>query len=241
MCIPGHFPFPDCNLVNSGLLLVTTGYNDGGRLKTTEVVDLDSQDLPVPTFQNYSKSLDGAVGGWVRKLFIVCGGYVDGEDFSKECYKIGIESISLHGNMKEKRGFAASIELADKLWVLGGQDGSKTLASTEYIHHNGSQEDGPDLPIDLYGHAAIKINETHSMIIGGHGIGKTWFYSHLIGQWIDGPNLLKARQYHSVGLITRMEDTSIVVTGGFNSGTGELDSVEILDIDGTAWTSGELL
>ena len=73
---------------------------------------------------------------------------------------------------------------------------------------------------------------------------KTWFYLHLSGQWIDGPDLLQAREEHSVGLITddtASHKTFIVVTGGTGgSPIRTLDSVEILDIEGTAWILGKL-
>ena len=76
-----------------------------------------------------------------------------------------------------------------------------------YVLH----EDGPDLPI-----AAIKINETHSMLIGEYSssdeIAKTWF---------DLSNSVE------------------LITGDYNYGI--LDSVEILDKEGTAWISGKLL
>ena len=107
----------------------------------------------------------------------------------------------------------------------------------------GSQQ-GPDLPIGLWGHTATKINTTTSIVIGGYSSGasaKTFFYSHQNGQWINGPNLIQARRYHSACLVTDSvtQESFIVVTGAYNS--GYLDSVEILDKYGTVWTSGKLL
>ena len=228
------------------LIVVTTGMNClDCYLNTTEVLNLGSQEAPVPTYQNHSKSIEGATGGWVGNQFIVCGGYVDGGGVSKECSKIGKET-SFHGYMKVTRWHAASIALTDKLWVLGGHDGITTiLSSSEYILHDGSQVNGPELPMALWNHAAININETHSMLISGYGgnhnTEKTWFYSHLTGQWIRGPDLLQARTTHSVGLITDSVtlETFTVVTGGANF--NGLNSVEILDKEGTAWISGKLL
>ena len=218
---------------------------DNEYIKTTEIVNLGSQDAQVPTYQNLSIPSDGAIGGWVGNQFIICGGMVHEEKgFSNECYKIGKEMVTFHGTMKEKRWYAASIVLTNKLWVLGGIGGGSFLSSSEYILLDGSQEDGPDLPTTLAYHAAININETHSMVIGGADgtvlfVAKTWFYLHLTGQWIDGPDLLQERRHHSVGLITDRvtEETLIVVTGGVNSG----NSVEILDQAGTKGISGNLL
>ena len=163
----------------------------------------------------------------------------------KECYKIGKVGVSLHGNMREARHSAASIVLGDKLWVLGGWNGNRLLASSEYILHDGSREDGRNMPMALGAHAAIKINETHSMVIGGNNNGgysaRTWFYEHLTGHWSAGPNLLRARRHLSAGLITDSVtlETFIVVTGGYNP-NGIFDTVEILDKQGTAWIWGKL-
>ena len=111
--------------------------------------------------------------------------------------------------------------------------------------HDGSYEEGPDLPIDVSGHSAIKINVSTSMLIGGEtndGYSrKTWFFSHLTGEWIDGPTLSHSRAYHSLGLLTDSvtNEQFIVVSGGYNFKT--LKSVEILDKEGVAWKTGNLL
>ena len=58
------------------------------------------------------------------------------------------------------------------------------LNSTEYILESGESLPGPDLPLQLSGHAMLRINETFSMIIGGavnvnftyaYGLDKTCF------------------------------------------------------------------
>ena len=129
---------------------------------------MDSKNVQAPTYQNHSKAVQGAIGGFIANQFIICGGYIDGEDVIKECYNIGTTNTTLHGNMKKKRFHAASIVLADRLWILGGRDGnSNFLKSTEYILHDGRQEDGPDMPIGLVQHAFIQINETSFMLVGG--------------------------------------------------------------------------
>jgi NAD-specific glutamate dehydrogenase len=152
-------------------LLISTGDGDAGNLlKSTEVLNLYSKDAQVPTYQNHTISMGGAKGGFVANQFITCGGYNDGGyGVLKECYKIGATSTSLHGTMKEKRESAASIVLTDKIWILGGRDDNfYNFKSTEYILHDGSQEDGPDLPISLNNHAAIQINDTHFILVGGN-------------------------------------------------------------------------
>ena len=163
------------------------------------------------------------------------------------------ESVSFHGNMEKKRSYAASIVLDESLWILGGYNSNREI-TTEYISaYDGTYEAGPDLPIALHMHSAIKINETTSMLIGGSTkdgyTEKTWFYLHLTGQWIDGPDLLQARGYHTAGFITDSvtQESFIVVVGGYAYpyvSIGDLDSVEFLKnghMDHwTHWMSGNL-
>ena len=230
-------------LETPSLLIVSTGYGNGGYLKSTEVLNLGSE--MTPSFQDNLKSLFGATGGWVGNGFIVCGGYVDGEGYSKECHKIGKEETVKIGDMMMKRGYAASIVEGERIWILGGYGDSNSKTTSEFFSVNdGSSEQGPDLPIGLYGHTATKINSTTSIVIGGYSGGysaKTFFYSHQNGQWINGPNLIQARRLHAACLVTDSvtQESFIVVTGGY--GSGYLDSVEILDKYGTVWTSGKLL
>ena len=237
--------------VFSNFLLVSTGSVNVGNLKNTEVLNFDSKDAQVPTYQNHLKSMNGATGGFLENKFITCGGFggeLLQESFINECYKIETNVTSFHGNMKEKRHHAASIVMGKKLWILGGEDENyDKLKTTEYISHDGKQEDGPDLPIGLMGHAVIQINEYNFMLVGGTNsdgfnscTNKTWFYSN--GNWKDGPTLTNKRTDHSVGQIrdSITQDSYIVVSGGLD-GSKSLKDTEILKIGGSAWKTGKLL
>ena len=176
-------------LETPSLLIVSTGYGNGGYLKSTEVLNLGSE--MTPSFQDNLKSLFGATGGWVGNGFIVCGGYVDG-DYSKECHKIGKEETVKIGDMMKKRYRAASIVEGERIWILGGLGDDHSKTTSEFISVNdGSSAQGPDLPIGLWGHTATKINSTTSIVIGGYSGGysaKTFFYSHQNEQWINFPS-----------------------------------------------------
>ena len=232
-------------LVFSNFLMVSTGYGFGGLIENTEVLDLYSKDAQVPIYQNHSIPMSESTGGFVANKFITCGGAVE-KGVLRECYNIGKANASLHGIMKYSRKNTASIDLANKLWVLGGMDvyGS-LLNSTEYISHDGEQEDGPDLPITLASLQVIQVNENDFMLFGGIDklggyTNKTWVYSNK--NWADGPALMKARFYHSVGKVRDavMLKDYIVVTGG-TDGAYIFKDTEILEVDGTAWNAGKLL
>ena len=226
------------------LILISTGYNKQQyELKSTEVINLDTQVSQVPSYQNHLNSLFAATGGWVGNKFIVCGGLLqyNTADISKECYIIGKETTVKHGDMMEKRAFAASIVLDESLWILGGK-GSPTT-SEFFFANDGSSKEGPALPIGIHRTAAIKINTTTSMLISGYcssgNCAKTYYYLHESSQWINGPDLIQFRNRHSACLIkdSVTQESFIVVTGGIAAGD-ILDSVEILNIHGPQWTSG---
>ena len=108
-------------------------------------------------------------------------------------------------------------------------------ASSEYIKLSGSSP-GPDLPITMYDeYAIVAINRTHSMVVGGlklewqsYVVDWTYFYDHGNQQWIHGPKLIQARQFHAVGIVNdKVTMTNLViVTGGYLD--YNLDSTEIL-------------
>ena len=71
---------------------------------------------------------------------------------------------------------------------------------------------------------------------------KTWYYSNLTGQWTNGPDLLKGRYFHSVGIVTDSvtQIQYIIVTGGVTDDTSA-KTVEILEKGGTEWKHGKYL
>ena len=235
--------------------MVTTGLSDivdenyDGRLKNTEVLNLDSKAVRVPIYQNHSQDLRGAVGGFVANKFITCGGkYNQAASTIKQCYKIGTTNTSHHGTMNKNRYLAAAVVLADKVWILGGLDeNNDPLKYTEYIFHNGAQEDGPEMKVPLQAHTSIQINETAYMVAGGMDSGgiteQTWVYSNESGLWVEGPVLNKRRYYHSIGRIrdSVTHKDYIVVTGGMSEPEFHLKDTEILEIYGTEWKSGKHL
>ena len=220
-------------------MVVTSGYGDSGYLSQTETLAIGDNSDP-PIYPDHPRRIDGATGGFLHHDFITCGGYVSDEGYTDKCFKLGSEEP--FATMMTKRGYAASIILEpEKLWILGGIDGSSRLSSTEYIYADGRNEEGPPMPIALAYHAIVKINDTTSLLVGGYTGSarsqKSWYYN---GNWMVGPNLQKARSSHSVGIIRDQvtDQVYIVVAGGY---PGPTSDVEILSVTGNAWETGNLL
>ena len=228
-------------------MVVTSGYN-GNTLSKTETLTIGNNAQPPFQYPDHPRKIHGAIGGFLNKDFVTCGGLDSVEGYTDKCYMLGSEVP--FATMMRKRWTAVSIVLSstvledEKIWILGGYDGDSGLASTEYIFSDGRNEEGPPLPIALYGHAMVKINETTSFLVGGyrHGIGKSqksWFYDK---KWIDGPDLKVARNGLSLGIIRDSVTLHeyVVATGGYDD-SSYLNDVEILDLQENKWEPGELL
>ena len=229
-------------------LIITTGYYHppypeySGHLSQTETLSIKNNGDP-PNYPDHPRKIYGATGGFLHKNFITCGGDDSVEGVTNYCYKLGSEGT--FATMMSERYAAASVVLEpEKIWVLGGSNSnSSKLSTTEYIFSDGRNEEGPPMPIALATHAMVKINQSTSILVGGN-VGwfvkskRTWFYD---GNWIEGPDLQKARFQHSVGTLRDpvTDQVYVVVAGGYDG--SYLNDVEILRVAGTAWETGKLL
>jgi hypothetical protein len=222
---------------------VTTGRNSDGRQTTSEIADLTVKGgNKCHNWPDFPISVLAATGGLIGDTVIICGGN-DGSWDNDECYSLTSEKATLVTHMSVGRYFAASIVLNDNtLWVTGGLN-IGYLASTDYVKMTGTMP-GPDLPMALWLHAMVAINNTCSMVIGGESSGggtsaSTFFYDHNEGEWTTGPSLMQARRWgHAAGIVTDevTDENFVAVTGGY--GSGYLDSTEILQ-DGN-WVQGNI-
>ena len=193
---------------------------------------------------NIPISVDGATGGHIGNNVMICGGYDGTPGYENECYSLTSEKATLVTQMSERRGFPASIVInQNTLWVTGGNNENyDVLASTEYITMTGTMP-GPDLPINLWCHAMVAINNTCSMVIGGvdeNGYDSflTFYINNNDGEWIYGPSLIESRRIHAAGIVTDevTDEDFVAVTGGH--GFGYSDTTEILQ-DGN-WVQGNI-
>ena len=83
-------------------------------------------------------------------------------------------------------------------------------------------------------HKMVTINNQLTMIIGGYSSGnyyaETYYFNHSNEQWIDGPPLNQAREFHAAGIITDEAtlERLVIVTGGYDGGSNYLKSTELL-------------
>ena len=221
-------------------MVITSGKNSQS-LSNTETLAFDSNTEP-PIYPDHPRKIVGSTGGFLHQDFITCGGLDSVEGTTNKCYMLGSEG-SFATMMTERRWAASIILEPGKLWILGGKKGQNTvLSTTEYIFSDGRNEEGPQMPIAVSHHAVVKINDTTSFLVGGYTLpGKskrTWYYD---GNWVDGPNLQRARDVHSVGIIrdSVTDQVYLVVAGGIT--WESINDVDIIDLQENKWEQGKLL
>ena len=136
----GFYFFP---LVTVSKVLITTGRNEDGKQRSSEVLDLtikgsnECKNWPVYPITG----VDGATGGVIGESVLICGGVSDVSNqgsYIDECFSLNRKSVKHATYMSVPRVRAASIVIDDTtLWVTGGstfnENGPAILASTEFI------------------------------------------------------------------------------------------------------------
>ena len=230
--------------MTAGLSKINSNYQF---VSKTETLTIGNNSQPQSQYPDHQRKINGGTGGFLNQDFITCGGDDSDEGrITNKCYLLGSEEP--FATMMTRRQHAASIiQEPGKLWILGGKseyDGSSSrLSSTEYIFADGRNEEGPPMPIALEYHAMAKINDTTSILVGGLiGSGarskRTWYYD---GKWLEGPDLEKARNSLSVGIIRDSVTDQVYVVAAGGSDGSILNDVQILSVTGTAWETGNLL
>jgi hypothetical protein len=230
-------------------VMVTTGLHVGS--KKIEIIDLkDPTNVCQPSFMaDYQiDELTGASGGLLtNNNALICGG--DGRCFSIIKYSSITPVLRLRG----PRGGAASVVWnSTTLWLTGGSHGNSGITkSTEFVQLTGTTR-GPDLPLGVYGHCLVSLNDTTALLIGGQGGSDgtfsvnskaTFYYNTDHNTWTDGPPLITGRGGHSCALFKSPQHgntDTVIVTGGYNGNLDYLASTEFLNLESSnSWESGK--
>ena len=137
-----------------------------------------------------------------------------------------------------------SAQTPSTLKYLDNKDGG-ILDSSEFLSVDSSVgSQGPTLPIKMKSFCAVKYSEHHVYIIGGLTETAEWSNNVFISNpmegftYIQGPALKTKRSLHTCGLMTKGQQSKIVVAGGYD-GNNHLSSVEIFDPTINIWISGK--
>jgi deoxycytidylate deaminase len=158
-----------CFVIAGPLILVATGYSSTDKC---QVIDVSSS-TSCGNLPSYPFSMSQAAGGVINNTPIICGGYRPSASPSQldSCYRFNANSNSwnLHSTMTARRSQHAATVMKDALFISGGYDGNGNgLASTEFIHADGSVTSGPSLPVARRGHCMVTLHDSKVIIIGAN-------------------------------------------------------------------------
>jgi hypothetical protein len=158
-----------CFVISGPLILVATGSSFTDKC---QVIDVSSS-TSCANLPSYPYSMWGAAGGVINNTPIICGGRISSgfPTQQESCYRFNENSNSwnLHCTMTSRRSIHAATVMKDALFISGGFDGSSNrLASTEFIHANGSVTSGPNLPVARHGHCMVTLHDSKVIIIGAN-------------------------------------------------------------------------
>ena len=159
-----------CFVISGPLILVATGVLSSSTDKC-QVIDVSSS-TSCGNLPSYPYSMYLAAGGVINNTPIICGGRISSgfPTQQESCYRFNENSNSwnLHCTMTSRRSIHAATVINDTLFISGGVDGILKLASTEFIHADGTVTSGPNLPEARNGHCMVTLHDSKVIIIGAN-------------------------------------------------------------------------
>ena len=234
-----------CSIIfTANRFLVVGGYLASSSGPSTEVIDLANPSLTCNSFGELGTEQAYSVGGLLENTPIVCGG--SHSSIRQSCLIFG-QSQTM--TMTEPRRYAVSVVLnTTTMWVMGGQDDSNYLSSTELITLEKAVS-GPSLPHAVSSHCAVKFNESQIYVIGGRVNGTytndVYVFNPLDNfSYIHHSAMNYQRAFHGCAVKNDGESLVIVAAGGYGKlsssfSYANLDSVEILDPSLGQWIIGK--
>ena len=211
----------------------------------THAIDPTSNELySLPTFPH---PCNKPVGYFTNHSVIVCAGKdcIFELDYpislSNSCYILDQDQWKPMDIQVQPTFHPASINIQDKLWIIGGGDGYIVpTTTTEYLdlqNHDGFRS-GPDLPIGLKLHCVTRLSDSSVMVIGGYTqtsglydsiLKNTFVFDFETDQWRTGPPNLYRRGSPGCATFKIGNEYAVVTTGGYSPDTKSFhNSTELL-------------
>ena len=178
----------------------------------SEIVNIANATTECVNWHSFSQELFGATGGFLGTAALICGGQKNG--YENKCYVLTQTTISYNAyHLYVGRSGASSIVVnSTHMWVLGGDSTTSYGASisggqssTEYITMEDGHSYGPTMPLTNYNFAAVKLNSSSFLMIGGRTnvadpSDRTYYYDSTTDNWNWGPYLNQKRYSHAAAV-----------------------------------------
>ena len=252
-------------LVIGGMTFEWNYISDVEKIDPNKMSSKCEKPMPYPTlYPTYGHTAQA----FPDQSVLSCGGSEGHPIYLNSCYEYNPIDLnwSYVTNMIYYRYIASSVLLNDnEMWVVGGSPGRGGYTSEIYDKNTKTFRKGPHIPVHMFNHCMVKLNETHVFIGGGESIDQQFYYDssflveiakepfvfHML------PKMSKSRNAAGCGIIrsdsrngnmNRRYNTSkglIIMAGGINEdddvpGDARRDS-EIFNIQENKWFTGPMM
>jgi len=230
-------------------LYVGPGAYSGSSSEIVQVNSTKVESVPCHTVPRHPiDDICGYTATTTPKGVLLCGGWdggMVGANYS-ECHHLNLQTNHWepHAPLNSKRYLAASVDTPKGWLVMGGNDGSSYVSSSEILV-GGKFENSITLPHPVIGHCVVKLNSSSFLLIGGDiteddgekSDNRDVYMFDLTGKFTKLTPMIEPRYSHSCALV----DNTVVVVGGMGQNFKRHNSMEILSLSSLSWSYGPAL
>jgi len=156
----------------NSLVFVIGGYQEptDDYLDSVEAFEMTDSELRCDEVKPYPIAAYGILSAFLDNRIIACGGKAP-NTADNHCYEYdNILNDWFELPPLPASGYdASSSSVIDGKWLISGGVSSSVTRST-FIYENGEFTDGPPLPVSMFGHCQVTINDTHVFFCGGRTV-----------------------------------------------------------------------
>ena len=142
-------------------LIIVGGYGNGV-LSSVEVLD-ENKHLSC-NISSYPISVHGHSSTVTASGILVCGGW------RKDCYEYRSNSWTMMPPMTTKRSYFGMIHLKNKIYAVGGYDGSRSTNSMDIFESSTRTWTKQSIPFDVYHHCITELSANQLILLGGNTV-----------------------------------------------------------------------
>ena len=138
------------------------------RTVAAEALDLENEDTNCPSLPDYPVALSDSGSSYINGVVRVCGGSDTSYDMYDSCYSFDFDDnkwVAME-SMIDRRGEFGSSVIGNEWFLTGGRGTDEygfltDVIATEIWTESSGFVPGPELPLELWSHCQLTINDTH--------------------------------------------------------------------------------
>ena len=216
------------------MILIAGGLDGSNRLASVEVISEDASNKPqlpnMPKPISWSPSMVNHNGG-----ILLCGG----SNNLQTCLQMEENGWNNHSNLNEERSMASAAATNTTTFIFGGDESKDTYEYLEQGSSSNWKEGNVRIPGDGFRWGcAIAISDEEVWLIGGYDTESRILSFNTRNHKFTEVNLIQLKEGRKAHRCIQIPGTTkIIVSGGRDSSSNELDSAEIIDFELKSFTN----